>query len=92
MPTRGTEPGGKGRFPAGERALLLAVRGVGPTVIRRLEEAGVSSLAELARRDPEALAAQIAARVGGTCWRNSPAARAALAGAVAAARADGGAA
>lgn len=72
--------------PAAERAALLRVRGVGPTVVARLEGIGVAGLADLARRDPAALAAEIArATGGGTCWRNSPLARAALAGAVEAA-------
>lgn len=31
-------------FPAHERTILLAVRGVGPTVARRLEEPGVEDL------------------------------------------------
>ncbi len=77
------------RFTAAERALLLAVRGVGPTVLARLEAAGVGSLDALARQEPAALCQRIAADVGGSCWRNSPMALAAMAGAVAAAREQG---
>jgi hypothetical protein len=35
-------------FAADERAVLLAVRGVGPTVIDRLEQIGLDSLEVLA--------------------------------------------
>jgi predicted flap endonuclease-1-like 5' DNA nuclease len=73
-------------FSAEERRVLLAVKGVGPTVIRRLEEAGVSDFSTLAQQDAEVLSREIAARLGGTCWRNSPLARAALEGAIGAAR------
>jgi len=73
-------------FSAEERALLLAVKGVGPTVIRRLEEAGISDFPTLAEQDAGVLSREIAARLGGTCWRNSPLARAALTGAITAAR------
>lgn len=74
-------------FPDDERAILLAVRGVGPTVIKRLEECGIASLAALATQDAGVLSLEIAARLGGTCWRNSPLARAALEGAIKAAQA-----
>lgn len=73
-------------FSESERAVLLAVKGVGPTVIRRLEEVGVCNLAALATQEADVLSREIAARLGGTCWRNSPLARAALEGAIAAAR------
>lgn len=73
-------------FSAQERALLLAVKGVGPVVIRRLEEIGIPDFSTLAGQDAEVLSREIAARLGGTCWRNSPLARAALEGAIVAAR------
>jgi predicted RecB family nuclease len=72
-------------FSAPDRQLLLGVRGVGPTVVQRLEEAGINTLAALARRDAASLSAEIAAALGTTCWRNSPFARAALEGAILAA-------
>lgn len=74
------------RFSSGERAALLTVRGVGPTVIQRLEEAGIASFSELATRDALGISQEIAAAVGTTCWRNSPLARAAVAGAIAKAK------
>lgn len=75
-------------FSADERRVLLGVRGVGPTVLLRLEQIGLDSLALLARRDADAVCAEVAALLGATCWRNAPQARAAIAGAVAAARAS----
>ena len=73
-------------FPAHERTILLAVKGVGPTVVQRLEELGVEDLATLARQDAAALCVAASAQLGSTCWRNSPQARAAITGAIEAAR------
>ncbi|MDO9431799.1 MAG: helix-hairpin-helix domain-containing protein [Pseudomonadota bacterium] len=73
-------------FPAHERTILLAVRGVGPTVVQRLEELGVEDLATLAQQDATALCLAASAQLGSTCWRNSPQARAAITGAIDAAR------
>lgn len=70
-------------FSKDERAALLAVRGVGPTVVSRLEELGIATFADLAARDPDAICAEVSATLGSTCWRNSPQARAAIAAAVA---------
>lgn len=73
-------------FPANERAALLAVKGVGPTVVDRLEQIGIDSLAALAATKPEDIVAQVAAMLGASCWKNSPQARRAIADAVDAAR------
>lgn len=74
-------------FSAAERDALLATRGVGPTVIARLEQIGYRSLAQLAEASVEDITGQIAAMLGTTCWRNSPQSRAAIGGAIAAAQA-----
>ncbi|MCX7585949.1 helix-hairpin-helix domain-containing protein [Phenylobacterium sp. 58.2.17] len=74
-------------FSADERAILLAVKGVGPTVVQRLEQVGIEDLAALARQDAGAVCAAASALVGSTCWRNSPQARGAIAAAIEAARA-----
>ena len=74
-------------FAADERAVLLAVKGVGPTVVQRLEQVGIEDLAALARQDAGAICAAASALVGSTCWRNSPQARGAIAAAIEAARA-----
>jgi predicted RecB family nuclease len=74
------------QFSDSERQVLLAVHGVGPKVVQRLEEAGISTLDNLATQQAEALSRMIAASLGASCWRNSPLARAALEGAIAEAR------
>ncbi len=75
------------RFAAADRAILLAVKGVGPTVVARLEQIGIASLADLAGRDARQICEHVSAEVGGTCWRNAPRARAAIEAAIAASRA-----
>lgn len=72
-------------FPADERERLLAVKGVGPTVIARLEEIGIASLADLAEQSAEDICGRVSLLMGSTCWRNSPQSRAAIEGAIAAA-------
>jgi predicted flap endonuclease-1-like 5' DNA nuclease len=74
-------------FPEPERATLLAIKGVGPGVVSRLEQLGIDSLATLARQDAAAICAEVSARLGTTCWRNAPKARQAVAAAIEAARA-----
>jgi predicted RecB family nuclease len=73
-------------FSADERVLLLSVKGVGPIVVDRLEQIGIDSLAALAETDVDAILQQVAGMLGTTCWRNSPQAKTAIAGAVSAAR------
>jgi hypothetical protein len=75
-------------FSVDERALLLAVKGVGPTVVGRLEQIGFDSLETLAASDVDSIVKLIAAMLGTTCWKNSPQARAAINGAIAAAKAN----
>jgi len=65
-------------FSQDERAALLALKGVGPTVIARLEQMGIESLAELRKSDVGDILAQASAALGSTCWKNSPQARAAI--------------
>jgi predicted RecB family nuclease len=69
-------------FPPDERARLLAIKGVGPGVVARLEQIGIDRLETLARQDATALCADIAAMLGSTCWRNQPKARKAVADAI----------
>ncbi|PRA65919.1 Pathogenicity locus [Pseudomonas sp. MYb187] len=69
-------------FPPNERTALLALKGVGPTVITRLEQMGIETLAELGKSDVGDILAQASAAVGSTCWKNSPQARAAITAAV----------
>ena len=69
-------------FSREERTALLALKGVGPTVITRLEQMGIESLAELRTADVGDILAQASAALGSTCWKNSPQARAAITAAV----------
>jgi hypothetical protein len=46
-------------FTVEERVKLLAIKGVGETVISRLEQIGFSSLSELADQDPAVITRQI---------------------------------
>ena len=73
-------------FSPTERRTLLAVKGVGPTVIARLEQMGIESLAQLAGADAADILARGAQLTGSSCWQNSPQAQAAVQGAIAAAR------
>lgn len=74
------------QFSAQERALLLGIKGVGPTVIGRLEQLGYHSLSELAKADSGYIVTLVAGMLGSTCWQNSPQARAAIEGAIVLAR------
>ena len=65
-------------FSIDERKALLALKGIGPTVISRLEEMGYDSLAQLASANTQHIVSQAAAITGSTCWKNSPQARAAI--------------
>ncbi len=72
-------------FSAIERKVLLAAKGVGPTVITRLEQLGFVTLAQLSVADHRQIVEGAAALVGSTCWKNSPQARSAIQAAIAAA-------
>lgn len=73
-------------FSKTEREQLLGVKGVGPTVVARLEQIGIDSLAKLSRRNAEDICSEAAGLVGSTCWKNSPQSRKAIAAAIDAAK------
>jgi predicted flap endonuclease-1-like 5' DNA nuclease len=73
-------------FPLEERQALLKVKGVGETVVTRLEQLGIDSLAQLARADALEIVTQASVLVGSSCWKNSPQARAAIQAAIALAK------
>ncbi|MGI9377423.1 MAG: helix-hairpin-helix domain-containing protein [Tsuneonella suprasediminis] len=79
------------QFSADERAALLAIRGVGPTVIQRLEEIDVASFDDLANTSVETVCNRVAAALGTSCWKNSPQAKGAIAAAIDYARTQTGA-
>lgn len=69
-----------------EKQLLLSVKGVGPMVISRLEQMGFTSLTQLSEASYEEILVSGAALTGSSCWKNSPQARKAVEGAIAAAK------
>ena len=69
-------------FSSDERAALLALKGVGPTVIQRFEEIGVDSFAQLARHEPREIAELVADMLHSSCWKNSPRALASVEAAI----------
>jgi hypothetical protein len=75
-------------FSAADRAVLLAVKGVGSTVVARLEQMGISTLLDLSGRRAEDICAEASAILGSTCWKNSPQARKAIMAAIEAAQSN----
>ncbi|MEZ7275866.1 helix-hairpin-helix domain-containing protein [Pseudoalteromonas sp. 68 DY56-GL68] len=65
-----------------ERDALLALKGVGPTVVTRFEEIGIESFEELAGFDANTIADRVASMLHSTCWKNSPQAKAAITAAI----------
>ena len=65
-------------FPPEDKQAMLSLKGVGPTVVRRLEQLGFASLADLRTADADDITHRASELVGSTCWRNSPQARAAI--------------
>ena len=70
------------KFEKHEKEQLLALKGVGPTVIQRFEEIGIATLAELAKYDADEIANRVADMLRTTCWKNSPQAKAAITSAI----------
>jgi hypothetical protein len=58
------------RFAPDERRLLLSVRGIGPTVVRRLEAQGIASLQDLRHRGVDRVVDGVCAQVGTRAWAN----------------------
>lgn len=73
-------------FSDSEKQILLSVKGVGPMVISRLEQMGFSSLAQLSEASYEEILISGSALTGSSCWKNSPQAKKAVEGAIAAAK------
>jgi hypothetical protein len=77
-------------FSKTDRDILLVVKGVGPTVVKRLEEMGYDTLQALGSAEVLTIVSHGAAITGSTCWKNSPLAKAAVTGAINAAKATTG--
>ncbi|WP_028305318.1 helix-hairpin-helix domain-containing protein [Oceanospirillum maris] len=69
-------------FSDSERQVLLSVKGVGPTVVKRFEEIGIDTLSDLAKYEVNDIAERVASLLGTTCWKNSPQAKAAIEAAI----------
>lgn len=65
-------------FSDTDKAALLALKGVGPTIIQRLEEMGFHDLCSLSQASVTDITLMAANITGSTCWRNSPQAKAAI--------------
>ena len=69
-------------FSQEETQSLLAEKGIGKTVLQRLQQMGLDDVAKLAAADVDDMLQQGAALTGSTCWKNSPQACAAMQAAV----------
>ena len=69
-------------FTETQTASLLAVKGVGKTVLQRLQQMGLDDVTKLAAANPADILQQGALLTGSICWKNSPQAKAAIAAAV----------
>lgn len=59
-------------FSNAERERLLALKGVGPAVLLRLEQTGHAPLAALVGANPVEIVAEIAYMMRTSCWKNNP--------------------
>jgi nucleotidyltransferase/DNA polymerase involved in DNA repair len=65
-------------FSSQDKTAMLQLKGVGHTVISRLEQLGFSSLMELAEVNPMDITQSLSHITKSTCWHNSPQARNAI--------------
>ena len=61
-----------------EKRSLLSQKGIGATILKRLEEMGLDDVKVLAATNPDFILQRGAEITGSTCWRNSPQARKAI--------------
>lgn len=61
---------------------LLAQKGMGPTVLKRLQQMGLDDVTQLAAANVEDILQQGAVLTGSACWKNSPQAKSAVRAAV----------
>jgi hypothetical protein len=62
-------------FSETDKVEMLALKGVGATVISRLEQIGFTKLSQLKKVQASDVTKQIADMMGSTCWHNSPMAK-----------------
>lgn len=75
-------------FSADERKKLLALKGVGASVVVRLEQVGIESLEQLARQDAEEVINRVAEAMASDSWKRAPQARATMEAVIAFAQAE----
>ena len=61
-----------------EKRSLLSQKGIGATILKRLEEMGLDDVKILSATNPDFILQRGAEITGSTCWRNSPQARKAI--------------
>ena len=61
---------------------LLTVKGIGKTILQRLQQMGLDDVAKLAAADLDDILEQGAQLTGSTCWKNSPQAKTTIATAI----------
>ena len=69
--------------PQNNKPALLAEKGIGQTVLRRLTQMGLDDVEALANADIDEVLTLGAMLTGSSCWKNSPQSRAAIATAIA---------
>lgn len=57
---------------------LLAQKGIGNTILKRLQEMGLDDIELLAKTNADFILARGSEITGSSCWRNSPQARKAI--------------
>ena len=65
-------------FSEDEKRSLLSQKGIGATILKRLEEMGLDDVKILAVTSRDFILQRGAEITGSTCWRNSPQARKAI--------------
>lgn len=65
-------------FSEDEKRSLLSQKGIGATILKRLEEMGLDDVKILAVTSPDFIFQRGVEITGSTCWRNSPQARNAI--------------
>ncbi len=59
-------------FSEQEREILLSVKGIGPTVLKRLEAIGIDNLSDLATYQVNEVTERVASMLRMACWKNNP--------------------
>lgn len=65
-------------FSEQQKQSLLAQRGIGQIVLKRLQEMGLDDVEQLAKANPDFILQLGADITGSTCWKNSSQARNAI--------------